>query len=106
MTRIFRLRDTTENVRKHRPDERHLLPGAVVGASIVSGNRLGKIILIDEPPMLTSNPAWTPEERETAGSIHTPASLWETANTPAGPDGEALARAFIGSMATRTVRKM
>jgi len=36
MTRIFRLRDTTGNVRKHQADERHLLRGTVVGASIVS----------------------------------------------------------------------
>ena len=41
---------------------------------------LDKIVLTNEPPMLTSNPAWTPEEGEAAGSILTPASLWETAN--------------------------
>jgi non-heme chloroperoxidase len=63
-------------------------------------DRVGKIILTDEPPMLTSNPAWTPEERE-AGPILTPASLWEMANALAGPDGEATTRAFIGSTVTR-----
>lgn len=62
---------------------------------------LGKIVLTDEPPMLTSNPVWTPEEHEAAGSIYTPASLWETANAVAGPDAEAIARAFIGSTVTR-----
>jgi hypothetical protein len=36
MTRIFRLRDTTGNVRKHLGDERHSQPAAVVGASFVS----------------------------------------------------------------------
>jgi pimeloyl-ACP methyl ester carboxylesterase len=84
------------------------LLGHSMGCSVIwaywelfGADRLGKIILTDEPPMLTSNPAWTPEEREAAGSIYTPAFLWETANTLAGPDGEAIARAFFGSMMTR-----
>src|SRR3979409_2089407 len=63
---------------------------------LFGADRLGKIVLTDEPPMLTSNPAWTPEEREAAGAIHTPASLWETANTLAGPDGEGIAPAPFG----------
>jgi non-heme chloroperoxidase len=84
------------------------LLGHSMGCSVIwaywelfGADRLGKIILTDEPPMLTSNPAWTPEECEAAGSIHTPASLWETANALAGPNGEAFARAFIGSTVTR-----
>src|ERR1700737_5291699 len=68
---------------------------------LFGADRLGKIVLIDQSPMLTSNPAWTPEEREAAGSMYTPAALWETANALAGPDGEAFARAFIGSTVTR-----
>jgi non-heme chloroperoxidase len=68
---------------------------------LFGADRLGKIVLTDEPPMLTANPAWTPEEREAAGPIHTPASLWETANALASPDGEAIARAFIGSTVTK-----
>jgi non-heme chloroperoxidase len=68
---------------------------------LFGADRLGKIVLIDQSPMLTSNPAWTPEEREAAGSMYTPAALWETANALAGPDGEAFARAFIDSTLTR-----
>src|SRR5260221_11432136 len=56
---------------------------------LFGADRLGKIVLIDQSPMLTSNPAWTPEEREAAGSMYTPAALWETANALAGPDGQA-----------------
>src|ERR1700716_719206 len=84
------------------------LLGHSMGCSVIwaywelfGADRLGKIVLTDEPPMLTSNPAGPPEEREAAGSIYTPASLWETANTLAGPDGEAIARAFFGSTMTR-----
>src|SRR3979490_1789153 len=79
-----------------------VLLGHSMGSSVIwaywelfGADRLGKIVLTDEPPMLTSNPAWTPEEREAAGSILTPASLWETANALAGPDHEETARAFI-----------
>ena len=46
----------------------------------IGGSSVRTILLTDETPMLTSNPAWTPEEGEAAGSILTPASLWETAN--------------------------
>jgi pimeloyl-ACP methyl ester carboxylesterase len=84
------------------------LLGHSMGCSVIwaywelfGADRLGKIVLIDEPPMLTSNPAWTPEQHEAAGPIFTPASLWETANALAGPDGEKTARALIGRMVTR-----
>jgi pimeloyl-ACP methyl ester carboxylesterase len=84
------------------------LLGHSMGCSVIwaywelfGADRLGKIVLIDEPPMLTSNPAWTAEEHEAAGSVHTPASLWDTANALGGPDGEAAARALIGGMVTR-----
>src|SRR5260221_3300666 len=68
---------------------------------LFGADRLGKIVLIDQSPMLTSNPAWTPEEREAAGSMYTPAALWETANALAGPDREAFARAFLGRTLTK-----
>jgi pimeloyl-ACP methyl ester carboxylesterase len=84
------------------------LLGHSMGCSVIwaywelfGADRLGKMVLTDEQPMLTSNPAWTPEEHEAAGAIYTPVSLWETANALAGPDGEAIARAFIGSTVTR-----
>jgi pimeloyl-ACP methyl ester carboxylesterase len=84
------------------------LLGHSMGCSVIwaywelfGADRLSKIVLTDEPPMLTSNPAWTPEEREAAGSIFTPASLWETANAGAGPDGEATIRAFVERSVTR-----
>jgi non-heme chloroperoxidase len=84
------------------------LLGHSMGCSIIwaywelfGADRLDKLVLTDEPPILTSNPAWTPEESEAAGSILTPASLWETANARLGPDGEAAARAFIEHSVTR-----
>jgi non-heme chloroperoxidase len=84
------------------------LLGHSMGCSVIwaywelfGADRLAKIVLIDQPPMLTSNPAWTPQEVEAAGSILTPASLWETADARMGPGGEAAARAFIEHCVTR-----
>jgi NAD(P)-dependent dehydrogenase (short-subunit alcohol dehydrogenase family) len=53
-------------------------------AAVLAAAREVRAALGGEPPMLTSNPAWTPEEREAAGSILTPASLWESVNALAG----------------------
>jgi non-heme chloroperoxidase len=85
------------------------LLGHSMGCSVIwaywelfGADRLVKIVLIDEPPMLTSNPAWTPEEHEAAGAIHTPASLWEAANALAAPDREVMVRAIISSTVTRS----
>ena len=85
-----------------------VLLGHSMGCSVIwaywelfGADRLGKIVLIDEPAMLTANPAWTAEEVEAAGPIHTPASLWETANALPGPNGEAIFRAFMDRLVTK-----
>jgi non-heme chloroperoxidase len=106
--KIHRLaKDLCEALIAAKADEVTLL-GHSMGCSVIlaywelfGADRLGKIVLTDEPPMLTSNPVWTPEEAEAAGSILTPASLWETANARVGPDGEATVRAFIEHSVTR-----
>jgi non-heme chloroperoxidase len=82
--------------------------GHSMGCSVIWGywelfgaDRLAKIILVDEPPHLTSNPAWTPAETEAAGPIFSPESAYETCNGLAGPDGEETTRAVIGGMLTK-----
>lgn len=82
--------------------------GHSMGCSVIwcywdlfGSERLGKIVLVDEPPFLTSNPAWSPEEADAAGAIFTPASVTDTCNALAGPDGEATTRGFIGGMLTK-----
>ncbi len=65
--------------------------------------RLSKLLLIDQMPMITSNPAWSEAERIDAGAIFTPQSLYETINALAGPDGVETTRGFIGNMVTKAI---
>lgn len=60
--------------------------GHSMGCSVIwcywdlfGADRLAKIILVDEPPFLTSNPAWTPAETEAAGPIFHPPQPWKRA---------------------------
>jgi len=82
--------------------------GHSMGCSVIwaywdlfGADRLAKIILVDEPPHLTSNPAWTPAETEAAGPLFSPESAYDTCNALAGAEGEATTRALIGSMLTK-----
>ncbi|MGH6919558.1 MAG: alpha/beta fold hydrolase [Geminicoccaceae bacterium] len=66
-------------------------------------DRLAKLLLIDQMPMITGNPAWSEEERANSGAIFTPQSLYETINALAGPDGVETTRGFIGNMVTKSI---
>jgi pimeloyl-ACP methyl ester carboxylesterase len=66
-------------------------------------DRLSKLLLIDQMPMITSNPAWSEEDRVNSGAIFNPQSLYETINALAGPDGVETTRGFIGNMVTKSI---
>jgi non-heme chloroperoxidase len=66
-------------------------------------DRLSKLLLIDQMPMITSNPAWSEEEKVASGAIFTPQSLYETINALAGPNGVETTRGFIGNMVTKSI---
>jgi non-heme chloroperoxidase len=83
------------------------LLGHSMGCSVIwcywdlfGSERLAKLALIDEPPLLTSNPAWSQAEADAAGGIFTPAAVTDTCNALAGPEGDAVTRGFIGGMLT------
>jgi pimeloyl-ACP methyl ester carboxylesterase len=63
--------------------------------------RLAKLALIDQMPMITADPAWSPQEKDDAGAIFTPTSLYETIQKLAGPDGVKTTEGFIGGMFTK-----
>ena len=82
--------------------------GHSMGCSVIwsywelwGADRLAKIVLIDQMPMITANPAWSPQEKEDAGAIFDPTSLYATINKLAGPDGVATTEGFIGAMFTK-----
>ena len=62
--------------------------------------RLAKILLIDQMPMVAGNPGWSEQEQTDAGAIFTPQSLYDTINALAGPDGEETTQGFIAGMVT------
>jgi pimeloyl-ACP methyl ester carboxylesterase len=66
-------------------------------------DRLSKLLLIDQMPMITSNPNWTEQELAEAGSIFNPQSLYQTINDLAGPDGVNVTAGFIGNMVTKAI---
>jgi non-heme chloroperoxidase len=90
-------------------DEVNIL-GHSMGSSVIwnyydmyGPDRLAKLLLIDQMPMITSNPAWPEEEKIASGAIFTPQSLYETINALAGPDGVETTRGFIGAMVTKSI---
>ena len=84
------------------------LAGHSMGCSVIWGyweqygsDRLSKLILVDQMPMITSNPAWSPQELEDAGAIFDGKSLFDNVNALAGADGVKTTEGFIRGMFTK-----
>ena len=67
---------------------------------LFGAERVSKFVFCDEPPMLTSDPTWSPQQAEDAGAIFTPEAVTQTMNALAGPDGVATTTGFVGGMVT------
>ena len=87
-----------------------VLLGHSMGCSVIwcywdlfGAYRLAKLILIDEPPFLTSNPAWSEAEVEASGAVFHVKAVLNTCNALAGPEGEAATIGSIGRMVTRAM---
>ena len=68
---------------------------------LYGGDRVSKLLLIDQMPMITMNPAWSDQEKQDAGSIFDGKSLYDTMNALAGPDGVKVTEGFITGMFTK-----
>jgi len=84
------------------------LAGHSMGCSVIwgywelfGGERLSKLILIDQMPMITGNPIWSEQEKIDAGAILDKDSLYGVTNALAGPDGVKTTEGFIGAMFTK-----
>ena len=84
------------------------LAGHSMGCSVIWGywelfgpDRLAKLILIDQMPMITANPIWSDKEKEDAGAIFDKDALYANVNALAGPDGVKTTEGFIGGMFTK-----
>ena len=84
--------------------------GHSMGCSVIwnywdlfGADKLSKLILVDQMPFITSNPAWSEEELEASGAIFTPQALYDTINALSGPDGAETTKGFIGGMVTSAI---
>jgi non-heme chloroperoxidase len=78
------------------------MAGHAMGCSVIcgyweqyGGDRLSKLILVDQMPMITRNPARPAKELENAGAIFDGKSLFETINALAGPGSVKTTKGFI-----------
>ena len=85
------------------------LAGHSMGCSVIWGywelfgrERLSKLILIDQMPMITANPIWPEQEKVDAGALLDKESLYSVTNALAGPDGVKTTEGFIGVMFNKT----
>jgi non-heme chloroperoxidase len=60
--------------------------------------RLSKLIFVDQMPMITANPKWSPQAKEDSSAIFNPTSLYETINKLGEPEGVKTTEGFIGGM--------
>ena len=81
------------------------LAGHSMGCSVIWGywelfgkERISKMILIDQMPMITGNPIWSEQEKIDAGAILDKDTLYSVTNALAGPDGVKTTDGFIGGM--------
>lgn len=63
--------------------------------------RLSKVILIDQPPVVTSDPHWTPQEVEEAGAFLTAQQVSDTVAALRGKEAEQVTRQVMGGMVTK-----
>ncbi|HWH49655.1 MAG TPA: alpha/beta hydrolase [Burkholderiales bacterium] len=82
--------------------------GHSMGCSVIWGyweqygsDRLSKILLIDQMPMITANPVWSDKEKEDAGAILDKNSLYDVTNALAGAEGVKTTEGFITGMFTK-----
>jgi pimeloyl-ACP methyl ester carboxylesterase len=78
----------------------HSMGNSVIWAylQLFGTERLEKLIIVDEPTMLTINPAWTEQQRLEKGAMFTSEKLWQACNDLAGPDGVKTTDEFIRNL--------
>jgi len=87
-----------------------VLLGHSMGSSLIwcywdlfGPQRLGKLIFVDEPPFLTSNPTWSDAERRSSGAIWDLQGALSTCNAIAAPDGASTTRQLFNGLFTKNM---
>lgn len=78
----------------------HSLGCSVIWAywELFGSERLAEMILLDEPTMLTINPAWSEKQRLDMAALFTSEELWKYCNDLAGSDGVAMTDHFVRNL--------
>lgn len=63
--------------------------------------KIEKLVIVDEPPCLLINPAWSEKERRNYGAIYEASTLHELTNAFTGEGSEELKRKIVGMMTTK-----
>ena len=86
------------------------LLGHSMGCSVIwcywdlfGSDRVSKLILADQPPFVTSNPAWDAEELEAAGALMDIDAVVKMCNAIAGPDGHATTVDYINRLVSSSM---
>ena len=84
------------------------LLGHSMGSSVIwcyidlfGPERLSKIILVDQPPFVTSNPHWTQQEVEDSGAIDTPQKVFDNIAALRSTEAEQVTRQMIDGALTK-----
>ena len=84
------------------------LAGHSMGCSVIWGywelfgkERVSKLVLIDQMPMISANPIWGDQEKIDSGAILDKDALWAVPNSLAGAEGVKTTEGFIGGMFTK-----
>jgi non-heme chloroperoxidase len=79
-----------------------VLMGHSMGCSVIwsywdmfSGDRVSKVVLIDQAPTVTAQNGWTDEQKIEAGTLFDPKTLYDTVAAIGGPDGAKASEDFI-----------
>jgi pimeloyl-ACP methyl ester carboxylesterase len=88
------------------------LAGHSMGCSVIwgywelfGGERVSGLLLIDQMPMITANPAWSEQEKIDAGALLDKDSLYAVPNSIGGADGIKTTEGFVGGMFTKQYPK-
>jgi non-heme chloroperoxidase len=84
------------------------LAGHSMGCSVIWGywelfgkERVSKLVLVDQMPMISANPSWGDQEKIDSGAILDKDALWAVPNSLSGADGVKTTEGFIGGMFTK-----
>lgn len=108
--RISRLAKDIEEFIAHIGAQKVTLCGHSMGCSVIwsyvelfGQERLDKLVLIDEDPVIIDFPSWTAEEKANYGGLFTSAATFETTAALKGADGDAVAAGLLGGLFTSEV---